>query len=385
MTNILSTSLKWYPILFDTTQHIVQSVFTWISLLFFFCYVISYLSLRDKPIWKSLKKYEILTAIIYATVVFITLLILAYKEDGIVTILFVPIFTAILLVAGSVVLLLLKPSKSSQIIAGALIIIGILPILICIGIHFASGAASEINGVDDGDVSSVMLYLFAGIGIALIFFLSFFFGKKGKGGFDTRSIAYAAICVALAFALSFLSLVKLPQGGSVTLVSLLPLMLYSQMFGLRKGVIVGFIYGLLQAIQTPYILHPGQFLLDYPIAFAMIGLSSFFTQGEINGKKGVAVFALGAIFAATMRYLAHFVSGVFAFATYARYAGYDSAVVYSLAYNSFVFVDMAIALIVGVLILLNRGFRKIVNGVTASAFPSPKQGKSVVESSETSE
>lgn len=36
---------------------------------------------------------------------------------------------------------------------------------------------------------------------------------------------------------------------------------------------VGFVYGLLQSMQDPYIIHPAQFLLDYPIAFAMAGLA----------------------------------------------------------------------------------------------------------------
>ena len=371
LVTILSASTKFYPILFDTPQNALRSVFTWVSIALVIGYITAYFMLKDKPVWASIKKYSLIGAICFAAVVFLTQLIFTFKDDGIVTILFIPILVAILLTAGSVVFMIVRPARSTNVIAGSLMIAGILAVLICIGVHFASGSAIEINEVDADSVSSLMLYIFAAIGIGLLFFITFFFGKKGKG-FDTRSVTYGAICVALSFALSFLSLIKLPQGGSVTLVSLLPIMLYSQMFGVRKGVIVGFIYGLLQAIQTPYILHPGQFLLDYPIAFAMIGLASIFTQGGIKGKKGVVLFAAGAVFAAVMRYLSHFVSGVFAFSSYAPYAGYESGVVYSLVYNSFVFVDMAIALVVGVLMLLNSAFRKVVDGVTYAAFPSPE-------------
>ncbi len=367
MTNaLLSAEIKFYPILFDSAKNALRSVFLWITLLGMIAYLIAYFLLKEKPVWKKVKKGTLIGVIVYATIIFITQLIFSFREDGIVTILFVPLLVSILLIAGCVVLLIVRPGQISNVIAGSLIGAGLLAVLICIGVHFASGNAIEINGVDGSDVNSMMLYIFAAIGIALLFFISYFFGKKGNNGFDTKSITYAAICLALSFALSFLSLIKLPQGGSVTLVSLLPLMLYSQMFGVRKGVIVGFIYGLLQAIQTPYILHPAQFLLDYPIAFAMIGFASLFTQGGIKDETGIVLFAAGAIFAATMRYLAHFVSGVFAFSSYAPYAGYDSGVIYSLVYNSFVFVDMAIALVVGVMMLFNTAFRKLIDGINYS-------------------
>ena len=51
----------------------------------------------------------------------------------------------------------------------------------------------------------------------------------------------------MSFALSYLRIVKMPQGGSITIASLLPLMLYSFMFGTKKGVFAGLIYGVLQA------------------------------------------------------------------------------------------------------------------------------------------
>ena len=366
---VISATTKWYPILFDTAHNAVRSAFIWIAIAMAIGYLTAFFLLKEKTIWRPVKKYSFLVAILYAAVVLTTLLVFAFQEEGMVTILFVPILILIILIAGAAVALLLSHGRVTNIISGSLVAAGLLAVLICIGVHFANGDAIEINEVDPTAVNSQFLYLFAAFGVVLVFFIAFFFGKKDTGTFTTKSIAYAAICLALSFALSFLTLVKLPQGGSVTLVSLLPLMLYSQMFGIRRGVIVGFIYGLLQAIQTPYILHPGQFLLDYPIAFAMIGFASIFTQGGIKGKKGILLFAAGSIFAVTMRYLSHFVSGVFAFSSYAGYAGYDSSVLYSLAYNSFTFVDMAIALVVGVLMLFNSAFLKLVNGITYASLP----------------
>ena len=365
---VISAKTKWYPILFDTPHNVLRSVFVWLTLAFAIGYLAAYFLLKEKPMWRPVKKYSFFGAIVYAAAVMMTLLIFTFFEDGMVTILFVPILVLIFLIAGGAVALLLKPSRVTNIAVGSALAAGFLAVLICIGVHYASGDAAAINEMSNEDANGVLLYVFAAIGVAILFFVPFFFGRK-TGGFTTKSIAYAAICVALSFALSFLTLVRLPQDGSITLVSLLPLMLYSQMFGVRKGVIVCFIYGLLQAIQSPYILHPGQFLLDYPIAYAMIGFTSIFTQGGIKGKKGILLFALGAIFAVTMRYLSHFVSGVFAFSVWASFYGYDSGVVYSLAYNSFTFVDMVIALAVGILMLCNKAFLKVVNGITYSVLP----------------
>ena len=369
MVNLLANNAKWALIIFDTPHHVVRSVFSILALIFLIGYIVTYVALRDKGIWLKVKKCLLVGAIGYAVIVLVTLLGFTLSEDGIIMILFVPILVLILIIGGSVLALIIAPARTTKIVAGSLIAAGIIAVLISIGVHYTSGNAVDFNGVDEKDVNGLMLYIFAAIGMAILFFVPYFFGKQGKDGFSTRSISYAAICVALSFTLSFLPLFKMPQGGSITLVSLLPLMVYSQMFGVRKGVLVGFIYGLLQAIQSPWILHPAQFLLDYPIAFAMIGFTSIFTQGGIKGKKQIALFGLGAIFAVTLRFLTHFVSGVFAFSSYASYYGYTSGVVYSLAYNSFAFVDMAIALAVGIVMLANSAFRKIVNKVTQESFP----------------
>ncbi|MCX4286579.1 MAG: energy-coupled thiamine transporter ThiT, partial [Clostridia bacterium] len=91
--------------------------------------------------------------------------------------------------------------------------------------------------------------------------------------YNAKSLTYGAVCVALSFALSYIKFFSLPQGGSVTFASMLPLCLYSYMFGTKKGVFAGLIYGVLQAVQDPWIIHPAQFLLDYPVAFAGIGVA----------------------------------------------------------------------------------------------------------------
>lgn len=165
-------------------------------------------------------------------------------------------------------------------------------------------------------MNTLALWLLAAVLLAAVVALAFLFGRKDKKGFDSRSIAFAAVCIAMSFALSYLRIVKLPQGGSITLASLLPLMLYSYMFGTKKGVFAGMIYGVLQAFQDTYILHPAQFLLDYPLAFSAIGLAGMFARTDSLRYPQVK-FALGAVVAGVGRLAMHFVSGIFAFGEFA--------------------------------------------------------------------
>jgi thiamine transporter len=202
------------------------------------------------------------------------------------------------------------------------------------------------------DVSDIGLGLGAAVLTVIIIALALVFGKKNEKT-STKSIVYAAVCVALSFALSYIKLFKLPQGGSITLVSMLPLMLYSYMFGIRKGVMAGLVYGFLQAIQDPWIIHPAQFLLDYPIAFSALGLAGTFRELKIFSKP-IVNFLLGGLLSGAMRYFAHVLSGIFAFSSYAA-EGYG-AVAWGFLYNTFALVDLAIVLVVGGIMMSTKYF-----------------------------
>lgn len=202
--------------------------------------------------------------------------------------------------------------------------------------------------------SSWLMYLVCGVLVAAIVVLALL-GNKGEP-FDTRSLTYAAICISVSFALSYVKFFSMPQGGSVTFASLLPLALYSYMFGTRKGVVAGVVYGLLQFVQSPQFYQPMQVLLDYPIAFASIGLAGIFRNAKF--LKGVQIkFALGTIIAVLFRYVSHTISGYFVF--YSWSAG-QNPLVYSLVYNSYVAVDLAIVLVMGVVALSSRNLQKTV-------------------------
>ncbi len=253
-----------------------------------------------------------------------------------------------------------KAFKVTKIVALSAAGAALVALLVCLGVYLGSGAGEENNELTITVTENALLYVCAAVILAVLLFIAFFFGRADRSGFDSKSISYAAICIALSFALSYLTIFKLPQGGSVTIASLLPLMIYSYMFGVKKGIFAGLVYGLLQAVQDPWIIHPAQFLLDYPIAFAGIGAAGLFARTKKLDKLPQVQFALGAVLAGTLRYLSHILSGVFAFSEYAYDAAGEpmNAWLYSLTYNSFVFADIAIAIAVGVIVFCSPAFVK---------------------------
>ena len=111
-----------------------------------------------------------------------------------------------------------------------------------------------------------------------------------------KSLAYAALSIALAFVLSYVKLFRMPNSGAVTLASRLPLMLFSAAYGVGPGLLAGAAYGLLQYVQGGWFVHPIQFLLDYPLAFALIGLAGVYKLLPKDWSKGslYACMVLGA-------------------------------------------------------------------------------------------
>jgi len=174
----------------------------------------------------------------------------------------------------------------------------------------------------------VMLLAAAGI-----FYLT---GRQKK--WDTRTLVFGSLCISVGFVLSYIRLIRMPQGGSITPASMLPVMFFAYVFGPLPGILAGVVYGLLQLIQDFYVSHPIQLIMDYPLAFACLGLAGFFRKN----------FYLGIIVSGFGRFLLHFISGMVFFGAYAP-AG-TPVWQYSLVYNASVIgpdllIVLAIALI----------------------------------------
>ena len=170
------------------------------------------------------------------------------------------------------------------------------------------------------------------VAVGLLVYLAKRPQKQGKT--DVRALTSGALCMAMSFVLSYIKLWSMPLGGSVTLASMLPLLWYSNKFGVKNGLIAGAAYGLLQLIQKPEIYHWVQVLLDYPLAFMMLGLAGCVKNLQLGSIIGVAG-----------RWVCHILSGAIFFAEWVP-EGWSNAWIYSAAYNgAYLLVDLIICLV----------------------------------------
>ena len=137
-------------------------------------------------------------------------------------------------------------------------------------------------------------------GIILFLAAICFAGKHSeKHKLTTRQLVFCAVAMALAFITSYLKIITLPWGGSVTLCSMLFIVLAANWYGVGTGITVGLAYGILQFIQEPYVLSFFQVCCDYILAFAALEVAGFFAKQSHGLLKGyiVAVIARGAFHA----------------------------------------------------------------------------------------
>ncbi len=144
------------------------------------------------------------------------------------------------------------------------------------------------------------------IAIAVVVALCVIFAVlvRTRRQWNARMLASGAVCVALSFVLSCIRLYRMPTGGSITPGSMLPLMLFSVAYGAGPGLLAGLVYGILQYLQGGWWLNVWQFLLDYILAFTVLGLAG------IAHKKSKGWMYVAIPFAALMRALCAFLAGL---------------------------------------------------------------------------
>ena len=164
---------------------------------------------------------------------------------------------------------------------------------------------------------------------------------------QTKILAESIICIALSAVLNLIKVFALPQGGSITAASMIPILWLALRRGTRIGVMAGVVFGLVVLVTEPYVFHPVQVLLDYPAAFGALGLAGVFRKVPL---AGVGVGTVG-------RFLAHFASGIIFFASFAP-AGMNP-VVYSAIYNgSYMLVEFVVSAVI-IYIIAKRGLIEI--------------------------
>ncbi len=113
----------------------------------------------------------------------------------------------------------------------AVLTVGVLSVLLLVLVKNSDDYYAPSN--------KTLMYVLSFLLIAVILIIAFLFGKDQTSEGGTKSITYAGVCIALSYALSYTKIFDLPHGGSVTLASLLPLMIYSYKFGVKKGLATG--------------------------------------------------------------------------------------------------------------------------------------------------
>lgn len=174
--------------------------------------------------------------------------------------------------------------------------------------------------------------------------------KSGKR-WTPHMIAMGALGISLSFVLSCIRLFRMPTHGSVTPGSMLPLMLFAACYGVGPGVLAGLAYGLLQYFQDPQWLNTWQFIFDYLIAFAALGLAG------IAYKKADKWLYIAIPVAVLGRAVSAILAGVMWAYEYLDYGlkignmEFSSPILYSVVYNGvYLIPEVVICLILAKLI-----------------------------------
>jgi len=231
--------------------------------------------------------------------------------------------------------------------------------------------------------------------------------------FRTHRMVESALMIALAIVLSFSIIFRLPFGGSITLCCMLPIILVSYRYGIKWGLTTAFAFSLVQALQgvaegtftaaalgvdeatgvytggfftgSHLMAVAGIVLLDYILAFTVIGLAGLF-RGRFSSRPALGVVC-GTLFVGVLRYLCHVLSGAIFFGIWgewfftqdgfpawgqqlvAQFPGSSLYFIYSIIYNAFFLVpEVLLTAIVGYLLV--KGMPKLAAPVAA---PAPAQ------------
>ena len=169
-----------------------------------------------------------------------------------------------------------------------------------------------------------------------------------KSPLRTRMLCEGALMVALAQILGYLKLAEAPNGGSITF-AMFPIILFAVRWGLRPGLMAGFLFGLLQLIfDGAYAWGWQSMLLDYLVAFTPLGLAGLF-----RGKSW-GLFA-GTLAGCLARFAIHYISGVTVYKILAPTEflnwTFSSPALYSLVYNgSYMLPNTIITLLISVVL-----------------------------------
>lgn len=176
-----------------------------------------------------------------------------------------------------------------------------------------------------------------------------------------RKLVTCAMLIAIAIVLTFVVAYESPFGGSVTVLSMLPIVLIGYLYGVKWGFGSALVFGILKILVSmktvSALFMPGDSqqlwwkailicLLDYVIAYTVLGVASLFRK---IGKPSAAL-GIGALVACVCRYIVHVISGAVFYGSWAswffgelgetgaaimeKYSGASLSILYSVLYNA---------------------------------------------------
>ena len=153
----------------------------------------------------------------------------------------------------------------------------------------------------------------------------------------TVSAMMLALSTVLAIICAYIPFLNLPFGGGFTVASMLPIVIVAYMYGTKWGLFTAACYSIIQIILSltqgaggtvmalfmpasddfmGYGVAIAVVIIDYVVAYTALGLGGIF-RNKIKSKTMALI--LGVIFALSMRYIAHIVSGYIFYGAWAEW------------------------------------------------------------------
>ena len=162
--------------------------------------------------------------------------------------------------------------------------------------------------------------------------------KSAIRAITVRTLTESALLVALATVLSLYAVYKLPNGGSITACSMIPIVLVSFKYPFGWSAAVAFTYALIQMLLGFYappvetfVYYALVVLLDYIVAFGVLCLAGPAYRSFPKATPVRVRLTAAAILCFALRFACHYLSGII---IWGAYAPPDQPVwLYSLLYN----------------------------------------------------
>ena len=176
-----------------------------------------------------------------------------------------------------------------------------------------------------------------------------------------------SVMLALSIVLRFVKVWKMPMGGAVTLLSMLPIMLISVKYGLKGGLPCGLLYALFNLLMgvasgdvfvycTTAVMVIICVLFDYIVPFTVLGCAAMFRKPAEklrpgNRQAADVLLLAGFVLVIVARFACHYITG---FSIWGQWAPEgQSKYIYSLIYNGQYMLPECIFTTIGAAVLIN--------------------------------